>query len=44
MQIEVESRELAGVEADLLALPLFAVELARPQLRSRLVPFARAFG
>ena len=44
MQIEVESRELAGVEADLLALPLFAVDRARPQLPPRLAPVSRALG
>lgn len=44
MQIEVESREPAASQADLLALPLFATDRASWKLPPRLAPLARALG
>lgn len=44
MQIEVESREPAASEVELLALPLVAVHRERWKLPPRLAPLARALG
>ncbi len=44
MQIKVESREPASAEADLLVLPLFALDPAHWKLPPRLVALERALG